>query len=69
MKKGVLKRSGSRGNYRYALQGRALDLDATQKLVELFLARGGRVRPPELAPDDDDGAFFKGSEVVPISSW
>ncbi len=36
MKKGVLKRSGSRGNYRYALQGRALDLDATQKLVELI---------------------------------
>lgn len=36
MTKGVLKRSGSSGNYRYSLQGRPLDLDATSKLVQLI---------------------------------
>ncbi len=35
LKRGVLRRSGTRGNYRYSLKGRALDLEATQELVEL----------------------------------
>ena len=35
-KKGVLKRSGSRGNYSYALNGRPLDLNATPELVRLI---------------------------------
>lgn len=35
-KKGVLKRSGSRGKYSYALNGRPLDLNATPELVRLI---------------------------------
>lgn len=38
MKKGVLKRSGSRGNYRYSLNGKPLKLDATSELVRLVIA-------------------------------
>ena len=34
--KGVLKRSGTRGNYRYSLRGRALSLEATGDLVKLI---------------------------------
>ena len=33
MKKGVLKRSGSRGNYRYTLNGRPITLEASDKLI------------------------------------
>jgi outer membrane protein OmpA-like peptidoglycan-associated protein len=36
MKKGVLKRSGSSGNYRYALQGRPIDLESTRNLEKLI---------------------------------
>jgi len=36
MKKGVLRRSGSRGKYRYALKGRPLDLTATPAIVTLI---------------------------------
>lgn len=36
LKKGVLRRSGSRGNYRYSLKGRALDLESTATLVDLI---------------------------------
>ena len=36
LQKGVLKRSGSRGNYSYSLQGRPLDLEATKDLAELI---------------------------------
>lgn len=36
MAKGVLKRSGSSGNFRYSLQGKALDLEATETLVSLI---------------------------------
>ncbi len=32
--KGILKRSGSRGNYKYSLNGRPLDLDSTPDLIE-----------------------------------
>jgi outer membrane protein OmpA-like peptidoglycan-associated protein len=32
--KGTLKRSGTRGNYRYALNGQALDLNNTSRLVD-----------------------------------
>jgi ABC-type amino acid transport substrate-binding protein len=35
MQKGILKRSGSRGNYKYSFKGRPLDLKATQKIVGL----------------------------------
>lgn len=34
--KGVLKRSGTRGNYRYSLKGRPLSLEATGDLVKLI---------------------------------
>ena len=36
MQKGVLKRSGSSGNYAYSLQGRPLDLESTKDLVQLI---------------------------------
>lgn len=36
IKKGVLKRSGSRGNYKYSLNGRPLDLDSTPDLIRLI---------------------------------
>ncbi len=36
MAKGIIKRSGSRGNYRYSLNGRPLDLKATRSLVQLI---------------------------------
>lgn len=36
--KGILKRSGSSGNYRYSLRGRPLDLEATRDLVSLIEA-------------------------------
>jgi len=36
LKKGILKRSGSRGNYNYSLRGRPLDLNATGSLVKLI---------------------------------
>ena len=36
MAKSIIKRSGSRGNYRYSLQGRPLDLKATRTLVALI---------------------------------
>ena len=36
LQKGVLKRSGSRGNYSYSLQGRPLDLEATKDLAALI---------------------------------
>ena len=36
MKKGVIKRSGQPGAYRYSLAGRPLDLNATQELVKLI---------------------------------
>lgn len=36
MKKGVLKRSGTRGNYRYSLRGRPLTLDSTSELIDLI---------------------------------
>jgi len=35
MKKGILKQSGSQGNYSYALQGKALDLTQTERVTEL----------------------------------
>ena len=35
LKKGVLKQSGIRGNYRYSLRGRPLDLNATAELIQL----------------------------------
>ena len=38
IKKGVLKRSGSRGNYKYALNGRPMDLDSTPELIQLITA-------------------------------
>ncbi|MFC1601455.1 ABC transporter substrate-binding protein [Candidatus Sumerlaeota bacterium] len=36
--KGILKRSGSSGNYRYSLNGRPMDLEATGELVKLIEA-------------------------------
>ncbi|MDO9262701.1 MAG: ABC transporter substrate-binding protein [Desulfosalsimonadaceae bacterium] len=36
MNKGILKRSGSSGNYRYSLNGKSLDLTATQTLISLI---------------------------------
>ncbi len=36
MTKGILKRSGTRGNYRYALNGKPLNLEATSELVNLI---------------------------------
>ncbi|HCP38865.1 MAG: ABC transporter substrate-binding protein [Limisphaerales bacterium] len=36
LQKGVMKRSGSRGNYSYALKGRPLDLEATKNLAKLI---------------------------------
>lgn len=36
MSKGILKRTGTRGNYSYFLDGRPLDLDSTDKLTELI---------------------------------
>jgi hypothetical protein len=36
IKKGVLKRSGSRGNYNYSLNGRPLSLDSTPDLIRLI---------------------------------
>ncbi len=36
LQKGILKRSGSRGNYSYSLQGRPLDLEATKNLANLI---------------------------------
>ena len=38
LKKGVLKQSGTRGNYRYSLRGRPLDLNATAELIQLVEA-------------------------------
>ncbi|MDG1892890.1 MAG: ABC transporter substrate-binding protein [Verrucomicrobiota bacterium] len=38
IQKGILKRSGSRGNYAYSLQGRSMDLEATKSLVKLIEA-------------------------------
>lgn len=38
MNKGVLKRSGNAGNYSYSLNGRALDLSSTPKLLEMIEA-------------------------------
>lgn len=38
VKKGILQRSGSTGNYSYAIKGRPLDLAATQQVVELVKA-------------------------------
>ncbi len=38
MEKGVLKRSGSSGNYSYSFKGRPLDLKDTGKIVELIQA-------------------------------
>ncbi len=35
-KKGVLKRTGSRGNYRYSYKGKALDLTATRDIAKLI---------------------------------
>ena len=34
--KGILQRSGTRGSYRYSLQGRPLQLEDTPRLVELI---------------------------------
>lgn len=36
MEKGIIKRSGSKGDYRYSLKGRPLDLTATQTIAELI---------------------------------
>ncbi len=36
--KGTLRRSGTRGNYRYSLNGRALDLNDTSRLVDAIAA-------------------------------
>jgi outer membrane protein OmpA-like peptidoglycan-associated protein len=36
IKKGELKRTGARGNYRYSLKGRPLDLEATQELSKMI---------------------------------
>jgi ABC-type nitrate/sulfonate/bicarbonate transport system substrate-binding protein/outer membrane protein OmpA-like peptidoglycan-associated protein len=38
MQKGVLKRSGSKGNYRYSLKGKPLDLESTDLLTKLIEA-------------------------------
>ena len=35
-KKGILQRSGNRGNYSYSLKGRPLDLNSTSTLTELI---------------------------------
>ncbi|MBW1807267.1 MAG: ABC transporter substrate-binding protein [Deltaproteobacteria bacterium] len=35
MQKGHLKRSGSRGNYRYSFKGKSLNLKATKKIIKL----------------------------------
>jgi outer membrane protein OmpA-like peptidoglycan-associated protein len=36
MSKGILKRSGSSGNYRYSLNGKPIDLTSTQSLISLI---------------------------------
>ncbi len=35
LKKGIIKRTGTRGNYRYFVEGRPLDLNETSRIVEL----------------------------------
>ena len=34
MSKGIIQRSGSKGNYRYAMNGRPLDLNATEQIIQ-----------------------------------
>ena len=49
MKKGILKRTGSSGNYRYSLEGRPLDLARTQdaaRLIESGAFDGGGEHNP-----------------------
>ena len=38
LKKGVMQRSGSRGNYRYSFNGKPLQLESTGKLIQLITA-------------------------------
>jgi len=40
IKKGVLKRSGTRGNYKYSLNGRPLNLNSTEEIQRLIEAGG-----------------------------
>lgn len=51
LKKGVLKRSGSRGNYRYVLAGRPLTLDSTSELVRL-ISEGAFDGVPNINPKE-----------------
>jgi outer membrane protein OmpA-like peptidoglycan-associated protein len=34
MSKGIIKRSGNKGNYRYSMNGRSLDLNATEEIIK-----------------------------------
>jgi outer membrane protein OmpA-like peptidoglycan-associated protein len=45
LKKGILKQSGSKGNYKYYYQGKALDLQSTAKIIELV--QSGAFDDPE----------------------
>ena len=50
MDKGVIKRSGQAGQYRYFLEGRPLDLTQTRRVVDLVKGGafdGGQYRPRE----------------------
>jgi ABC-type nitrate/sulfonate/bicarbonate transport system substrate-binding protein len=38
LQKGILKRSGSRGNYKYSFKGRSLDLKSTKRIMQLIEA-------------------------------
>lgn len=49
MKKGVLKQSGSSGNYTYSFQGKPLDLTQTKNLADL-IEQGGFDGVPEFNP-------------------
>ncbi len=48
IEKGTIKRTGQPGNYRYFLQGKPLDLNATGKLVELI--RAGQFEGTKYSP-------------------
>lgn len=47
-KKGILKRTGQAGNFRYLLEGRPLDMNETPKLVELI--KSGKFETPDVKP-------------------
>jgi hypothetical protein len=62
MAKGTIQQTGSKGSYKYYLEGKELDLNSTARLVELIKSGGLRRHQPE-PPRHDAGRL----EPVPIS--